>query len=301
MTSPAEYPPTTTPLLPNQYSFTIAGISFLLSIEDQALQNEIDNWSLITSPPRSAINHSFASATISVIPSNTLNSSSAQTTSSRDFINGHDQFQGHFSAARSIGQVSISAMPRLPAFLNFIRQVITRIIFQNGGLVLHAASIAIGAEAYLFAGPSGAGKSTLCSFSDKGTVLSDDLTAIRLHNNAFLAWGLPGRGTGSPPPSYAKGSSPSITSPYTIRAICKLTQSTSVSLSPLAHSFAVASLLAIPQPAPSNLSIVLDILSNLTDHIPCYDLSFRKDPSFWPLLRKEIPPTITPETLGHTQ
>ena len=60
----------------------------------------------------------------------------------------------------------------------YLRVVLAIIVFQAGGLMLHAAGIVRHSGAYLFLGHSGSGKTTVSRLSSGDLVLNDDLVVL---------------------------------------------------------------------------------------------------------------------------
>jgi hypothetical protein len=73
-----------------------------------------------------------------------------------------------------------------------LRIVHTLVLARLGGFLLHAASAIRGGKAFIFAGISGAGKTTMCRLAPSdATLLSDEISYVRRHNQVYLACGTP--------------------------------------------------------------------------------------------------------------
>src|SRR3989442_10074637 len=59
------------------------------------------------------------------------------------------------------------------------------------GLVLHAASLIRRGRAHLFCGPSGSGKTTVARLSPDATLLSDELSIVRIFDKRARCYGTP--------------------------------------------------------------------------------------------------------------
>lgn len=165
-------------------------------------------------------------------------------------------------------------------------------------LLLHSSGIVSEGNAYLFSGPSGIGKSTLCGlFADDGayTILHDDIIAISHQGGEFYAW--------STPPKDDITTRHSSGAP--LRAVFFLKQDITNYTTGLSRRKG-AGLLAtnlIPTLALENGSFIfkpeesLGLSLMLAEVIPCYELHFRPERSFWEcipsLFDKE--PVITPQ------
>ncbi len=64
------------------------------------------------------------------------------------------------------------------------------LLIRSGGLLLHAASVGIDGQAFVFAGPTESGKSEV-SRMGMGNHLTDELTPIRASGGGFVAYGSP--------------------------------------------------------------------------------------------------------------
>jgi hypothetical protein len=187
-------------------------------------------------------------------------------------LDGYGEYTGTLDLKSGRGTISLTGSGGLDAFLNCLRQVYARTIIARGGAILHAACVVKNKRCYIFHGPSGAGKSTLCELSNGCTIASDDLTAVRKLDGKFLAWGLPAR-THS---SFSPG-------PYPITGLFQLRQSATVRVLPVTPAKTAAAILTIPGFAVTRQQVanMLDLISELADRIPCWELHFRKDASFW--------------------
>ena len=149
-------------------------------------------------------------------------------------------------------------------------------------ILLHAAGIIREGSAYLFVGPSGAGKSTVCELSANNgtcTILHDDVVALTQTEDGFYAWSTPLSGE---MPAESNIGAP-------LRAIFSLKQDEvnyAAELSGLqALNVLVAQLLPplgykggeiTIEPAES-----LKMLLAMAGSVPCYELHFRHEASFW--------------------
>ncbi len=77
------------------------------------------------------------------------------------------------------------------SFDSFLRILYSLILVQEGGFLLHAASVVKDGLGYIFMGKSGAGKSTIARHSTKYTVLSDEISLIRKVENRYLLYSTP--------------------------------------------------------------------------------------------------------------
>ncbi|MDO8748943.1 MAG: hypothetical protein Q7J72_07530 [Candidatus Omnitrophota bacterium] len=75
-----------------------------------------------------------------------------------------------------------------------LRFLISLVLLENGGFLLHSCGVIIDGGAYLFSGPSGAGKTTLARLlpQENGeTILSDETTAITKNSGGYYGWATP--------------------------------------------------------------------------------------------------------------
>jgi hypothetical protein len=207
-------------------------------------------------------------------------------------IDGYGEYTAVFDMKTRSGLITLAGEPRAEIALNCIRQICARVIIEEGGLVLHAACVVRNASAFVFVGKSGAGKSTVCSLSPHCQIATDDTTVVRRRDGKFVAWGMPacppsggaGRpGTGSFKP-------PADSGPFEITAIFKLVKDKTVRLVPMSGATATAGILALPffSSEAETVGKMLELVRDLTDCVPCYELHFRKDPSFWKCIEKEM-------------
>ncbi|MFO7871773.1 MAG: hypothetical protein R6V03_10125 [Kiritimatiellia bacterium] len=206
-----------------------------------------------------------------------------------------EEYNGSADPSAGRGCVSLHASEPLDALANFLRWMLGRLIPARGGFILHAACLARGSGAMLFAGKSGAGKTTVCNLSGNWQTVNDDQTVIRRTDRGIFAWGMPDgaslRQAMLEPPSGGTGAEPGANPKpqYTIRAVFTLVKDRKNRLFPLSRSRAVASLLTVraDEAGAEALERTLVLLCDFLDNTPCYELHFRKDASFRQCIEKE--------------
>ncbi len=159
---------------------------------------------------------------------------------------------------------------------NFLRALTASFVLDEGGLLLHAATVVRGGRAYVFFGPSGAGKTTVTRLSARDIVLSDDMTLVLPGTQGFEAVGIPF--------GMAHHHVPDTSDAFPIAGLHRLVQSPAVERTPLRGAAALAELTrCLPYVCEDReeASRSLDIAGRLLSEVPAWRLLFRKDDSFW--------------------
>lgn len=157
---------------------------------------------------------------------------------------------------------------------SLLRILLSQLLVQKWGFLLHAATIEHQGRAYVFMGRSGAGKSTIASLSPAGSVFTDEISLVR-KVETWQAFGTPFWGE-----FRAEGQNRS--APVAgIFALVQAQQNRKVALSArqaLAELLGNTLFFAPDREARERL---LEIYSDLIRTIPAFRLEFRKDCSFW--------------------
>ena len=193
-----------------------------------------------------------------------------------------DQFVGYWDWKNRQGKVEINSSSPLEMLGNFLRNLYTFLIFRDGGLILHASAVVRENQAHIFFGPSGSGKSTVARLSLPERILSDDLVIIKPVNDSYKVFGTPYWGD-------IKANN-GINRCFKIRGLFKLIQDKEVYLKRLTLPQAVAEALLVPQ-GPDKLELIQQLLartSALLKVVPCYQMHFLPNPSFWRCINEEF-------------
>jgi hypothetical protein len=193
------------------------------------------------------------------------------------FLVQRADFRGSVDLGERRGTVTVAAPDEI-ALDAFLRIVYSLALVETRGLVLHAASLIRNGKAHLFCGPSGSGKTTIARLTPAATLLSDELSIVRLSDGQAVSYGTPFWG------ELARGgedrSAP-------LRGIYFLHKGDRHKVEAIGPRRALERLL------PNVLFFVkereltarvLGISADLLEAVPCFDLSFRPDPGFWEVI-----------------
>jgi len=161
---------------------------------------------------------------------------------------------------------------------SLLRMYMSWALLARDGFLLHAASIVRNGKAYIFVGRSGAGKSTVASLSPRGSVLTDEISLLRLTNGAWHAFGTPFWGE-------FKADGQNTSAP--IAGIFRLIQAQENRIEPLRPSELLRTLLPCVLFFSSNVrdhERLLQILAGACQQIRGFNLQFQKSRSFWEVL-----------------
>jgi len=98
--------------------------------------------------------------------------------------------RAEWSPATRRGSIRQSANPySIDAVLRILHSLI---LANDGGFLLHAASVIRRGKAYLFSGVSGAGKTTIAKLAPSdGILLTDEISYVRKEDGSYFAYGTP--------------------------------------------------------------------------------------------------------------
>jgi hypothetical protein len=188
-------------------------------------------------------------------------------------------FEGRVDPA--MGRGVLETAPSVGAVRSALRFVASLALLERDGFLLHSAGLVESGSAYLLFGPSGAGKSTAAGLSRPRILLSDELCALRRVGAGWRAFGTPFAGSlGEPGGS---GEAP-------VGAVAFLEKAETVSTCPLAAGEMLPLLypqIFRPSRASGRHTRWLALAASLAVSVPCLTLRFRRDPSFWDVLKAQ--------------
>lgn len=165
------------------------------------------------------------------------------------------------------------------AIESFLRILYSLALVEARGLVVHAASLVRDGGAYLFCGPSGSGKTTVARLSADATLLSDELSIVRIAEGRAVCFGTPFRGE--------LALAGADLAARLVR-ICFLRHGRQHAVEALGPRQALARLLPNVLFFAREADItgsVFRIAADLVEAVPCFELTFRPDPAFWEVIR----------------
>ncbi len=186
-------------------------------------------------------------------------------------------YRGQIDIQQKTGTLHLASVQPAEEVEYLLRVAFALLAFEAGGLMLHAAGIVRGKQAYLFFGHSGAGKTTIARHSTDADaiVLNDDLVILRPKPSGWQAYGTPFWNPTQTRPS-------SHDAP--LGALFQLVQDRQVFLEPLSPSKAIAELVANVPVIPADPARGLSLLQRISDVVQCTPvqrLHFLPDSSFW--------------------
>jgi hypothetical protein len=176
------------------------------------------------------------------------------------------------------GAAHFSGVRNEYALDSLLRVLLSWLLLPQQGFLLHAATVVREERAYIFTGRSEAGKSTVASLAPAGSVLTDEISLLRHEEHCWRAYGTPFWGE-----FRAAGSNRS--SP--IAGIFALVKAGENAVRPLTPREALRALLPNVLFFSSDLAAsarLLDLLTGAVTQMPCFELRFRRDASFWEVL-----------------
>jgi hypothetical protein len=161
---------------------------------------------------------------------------------------------------------------------SLLRILLSVLLVERRGCLLHAATVVRDGQAYVFMGRSGAGKSTVASLAPAGSVLTDEISLLRGDAGIWRAYGTPFWGE-----FRADGQNRSAP----LAGIFALAQAPRHRVQRIPPRQALAGLLGNTlffAPGREPRERLLGILAGLLQSVPVYRLEFQKEPSFWEVL-----------------
>ncbi len=166
------------------------------------------------------------------------------------------------------GQGWITQPPDPLPFETFLTAIYASRLLREGGFFLHAAAIVDAEKAFVFFGPSGSGKTTVADLVGEG-VISDEIAAIKRDGDRYQVSGVPWRGERLSAP---------------LAGLFRLRKAGETMFTRLSPAEAVRELLSsvfFAQPHSSEVGRFLEIGGELASMVPCYEMRFALDLSFW--------------------
>jgi hypothetical protein len=193
----------------------------------------------------------------------------------RFFIRRPD-LEGEIDLTSRIARVTNRAA--IYSFDSFLRILYSLILVQEGGFLLHAASVVRDGQGYTFMGKSGAGKSTIAAHSPEQSVLSDEISLIKKVEAGYLLYSTPFWGE-----QEIKGGNFC----FPLQGIYQLKQSPQLYSRRLSPREALSRLMENILYFSREPFLTRQLFQNcfdFTQHMPVFELEFQKDTSFWGII-----------------
>jgi hypothetical protein len=161
---------------------------------------------------------------------------------------------------------------------SFVRVAYSLALLDVRGLIVHASSLVRRGRAYLFCGRSGSGKTTIARLSPDATLLSDELSVVRLGEGRARCYGTPFRS------ELARAGEDRAAPLHAVYFLHHGSRHVVDAVKPRQALERLLPNVLFFAREPELTARVLDIAADLVAAVPCFDLSFRLDPGFWELI-----------------
>jgi hypothetical protein len=191
-------------------------------------------------------------------------------------VERHD-FHATLDLEARTGALALGAVDHM-AIDSFLRVAYSLALLEHGGLLVHAASLARNARAWVFSGPSGSGKTTLTRLSPAAALLSDEISIVRLRDGRLRCHGSP---------FWGELGKPGANTEVDVAAIHFLRHAERHTAAPLAARQALRTLLSnvlFFAAEPGLVRRVLDVAAAVVAAVPCFALGFRPAPDVWEVI-----------------
>ena len=188
----------------------------------------------------------------------------------------HD-FHATLDLEARAGTLALGAVDHM-AVDSFLRVTYSLALLEHGGLLVHAASLARQARAWVFSGPSGSGKTTLTRLSPDAALLSDEISIVRLRDGRLRCHGSP---------FWGELGKPGDNTEVDVAAIHFLRHAERHTATPLTARRALERLLPnvlFFAAEPHLVRRVLDVAAAVVEAVPCFALAFRPEPAVWEVI-----------------
>ena len=193
------------------------------------------------------------------------------------FVLERHDFHATLDLGARTGTLALGAVDHM-AVDSFLRVTYSLALLEHGGLLLHAASLARDQRAWVFSGPSGSGKTTLTRVSPEASLLSDEISIVRLRDGRLRCHGSP---------FWGELGKPGDNEEIDVAAIHFLRHAERNAAAPLAGRRALERLLPnvlFFAADPHLVRRVLDVAAAVVDSVPCFALGFRPEPAVWEVI-----------------
>jgi len=163
---------------------------------------------------------------------------------------------------------------------SFLRIVYSLALVEVGGLVVHAASLVRHGRAYLFCGPSGSGKTTVARLSPDATLLSDELSIVRMSDKAARCHGTPFWG------DFGRAGEDRAAPLVGIHFLHHSSRHTIEAVKPRQALERLLPNVVFFAREVDLTERVLNIAADVVETVPCFDLFFRRDAGFWEVIER---------------
>lgn len=191
--------------------------------------------------------------------------------------------KGHIDPKNKLARLEIKDESNLPyGIQEFLGVLYSNLLLDNKGILLHSANIIRNKKGYCFFGKSGIGKTTVSRSAIKESkILSDDIVVIRKIKGKYKIFGSCFWG-------YLGNELKPLNKSAALESLYALKQHKKNILKKLDKNYAMLELISTASFIPPNkerYQKVLDRLDDLTDNVPVYNLHFKKDCSFWSMIK----------------
>ena len=192
-------------------------------------------------------------------------------------------YVGYLNNKSKTGKVIVSNELSETWIEHFLRFAYSWLALEKKCLFFHGAGIINNNQGYVFFGPANAGKTTVTEFSSQHFILGDDMIMLQKFDNSVRVFATPFNiNMGDKKLTNTKGN---------IKGFYRLRQDNKNYLRKMKNSKAIAELMSGVPLAKNNFhghQTVFYLCSEIAVAVPCYDLHFTHDDSFWSLINGDI-------------